>query len=52
MNKPQNKKAINYIYSEEFKRDDKIMTEEELKDIFNDKYFKTIIKMEKDVLKD
>ncbi len=44
-NKKENK--CNYIYSEEFKTDKKDVTEDELKEIFNNKFFKTIIKIEK-----
>lgn len=36
-----------YIYSEKFKTNKENVTEKELKDIFNRKFFKTIIKIEK-----
>lgn len=45
MNKKGNK--CNYIYSEEFKTNKEKISEEELKNIFNKKIFKTIIKIEK-----
>lgn len=45
MNKKENK--CNYLYSEEFKTNKENVSEEELKNIFNKKFFKTIIKIEK-----
>ena len=45
--KIQKKKNIDYIYSEELKIEDEYVTEEELKKIFNYKYFKIIMKIEK-----
>lgn len=44
-NKKENK--VNYIYSEEFKINKNKVTDEELKTIFNRKFFKTIMKIEK-----
>lgn len=41
------KKTI-FIYKEEFKTDLKNPTEEQLIKIFNEKFFKTIMKIEKD----
>lgn len=45
MNKKNNK--INYIYKEEFKTNKKNVTTSELIKIFNEKFFKTIMKIEK-----
>ena len=41
------RKKCQYLYTEKFKTDKKNITEKELKDIFNRKFFKTIIKIEK-----
>lgn len=41
------KRKVNYIITQEFKTSRPNLTEEELKDIFNKKYFKCIMKQEK-----
>ena len=48
-NKKENKKKniTNYVYSETFKTNLENPTEEDLIRIFNEKFFKTIIKIEK-----
>ena len=46
MNKKKNKE-INYTYIEEFKTSKENLTKDELKDIFNRKFYKTIMKIEK-----
>lgn len=48
-NKKENKKRkiTNYVYSETFKTNLEKTTEEDLIRIFNEKFFKTIIKIEK-----
>lgn len=48
-NKKENKKKniTNYVYSENFKTNLESPTEEDLIRIFNEKFFKTIIKIEK-----
>ncbi len=46
MNKKDNKK-INYNYNEEFKTTKNNPTEQELKEIFNKKYFNYIKRIEK-----
>lgn len=48
-NKKENKKKniTNYVYSEAFKTNLENPTEEDLIRIFNEKFFKTIIKLEK-----
>lgn len=48
-NKKENKKKniTNYVYSEAFKTNLETPTEEDLIRIFNEKFFKTIIKLEK-----
>ncbi len=40
-------KKIKYIYSEEFKTNIENATEEDLIRLFNEKFFKTIMKIEK-----
>ena len=40
-------KKINYIYTEKFKTFKENITKSELKDIFNRKFYKTIMKIEK-----
>lgn len=45
-NKKENK--VIYIYTEEFKTNIENPTEEDLINIFNEKFFKTIMKIEKD----
>lgn len=41
------KRKVNYIITQEFKISKPNLTEQELKDIFNKKYFKSIMKQEK-----
>ena len=41
------KKKVNYIYFEEFKTRKANVTDEDLKNIFNKKYFNTIMRIEK-----
>lgn len=43
------KRKINYIITQEFKTRKPNLTEQELKDIFNKKYFKCIMKQEKNL---
>lgn len=43
------KGKINYIITQEFKTSKQNLTEQELKDIFNKKYFKCIMKQEKNL---
>ena len=43
-------KKINYTYTEEFKTSKKNPTENELKEIFNKKFYKTIMKIEKSTI--
>ncbi len=43
----RNKKKVNYIVTEKFKTSKGDLTEEELKDIFNKKYFRYIMRQEK-----
>lgn len=45
-------RKTNYIITQEFKTNKTNLTEKELKDIFNKKYFKYIIKQEKNFLND
>lgn len=47
MDKKKNKKETKFNYTEEFKTNKKDATEQELKEIFNKKYFKYILKKEK-----
>lgn len=46
------KNITNYIYTETFVSELNNLKEKDLIKIFNEKYFKTIIKMEKSTLKD
>lgn len=41
------KRKVNYIITQEFKTSKHNLTEQKLKDIFNKKYFKSIMKQEK-----
>ena len=43
------KRKVNYIITQEFKTSKPNLTEQELKDIFNKKYFKCIINQEKNL---
>lgn len=43
------KRKANYIITQEFKTSRPNLTEKELKDIFNKKYFKCIMKQEKNL---
>lgn len=53
-NKKENKKKniTNYVYSETFKTNLENPTEEDLMKMFNEKFFKTIIKIEKSNFED
>lgn len=46
------KKKCKYIYTEDFKVNKENVSEKELKSIFNKKFFKTIIKIEKSNFED
>ncbi len=50
-NKKDNKK-INYTYTEEIKTNIEKPTEEQLINLFNEKFFKTIMKIEKENIED
>lgn len=43
------KRKVNYIITQKFKTSKPNLTEQELKDIFNKKYFKCIMKQEKNL---
>ena len=45
--KKKKNKKINYIYTEDFKTLKENLSRNELKDIFNRKFYKTIMKIEK-----
>lgn len=46
------KRKVNYIFTQKFKTNKPNPTEEELKAIFNRKYFKFIMKREKNLFND